>query len=110
MRARAFNLVTMAALTALLSGCSPAPVATPAKPVVVVVRFMKNGTVLWNGRAVDSAAFNRLLDDAAHQTPEPEIHLEPDRNADYAVLAKFLAAAQHKGVTHIGFTGIETMP
>jgi biopolymer transport protein ExbD len=99
-----------AALAALLFACSPAPVVTPAKPTVVVVRIMKNGAVLWNGRVVDTAAFNRLLDDAARQTPPPQIHLEPDRNASYTTVAEILAAAQRKGVTHIGFTGIEVMP
>jgi biopolymer transport protein ExbD len=110
MRAGALTVVMATAFAALLCGCSPAPVTTPPKPVVVVVRFVENGTVLWNGTAVDSATLDRLLDNAAHQTPPPQIHLEPDRRTDYAVIAKFLAAAQRKGVSHLGFTGIETMP
>jgi len=74
----------------------------------VVIRFTQDGTTLWNGAAVDSATLDRLLDRMASQTPAPQIHLQPDRNANYGVVAKFLASAQRAGVTHIGFTGIET--
>ncbi|HEX4301889.1 MAG TPA: biopolymer transporter ExbD [Rhizomicrobium sp.] len=97
------------AIALIVAACSPPPVQ-PAKPVIVVVHLTQNGTALWNGRAVDSATLDRLLDDAARQTPQPEIHLEADRRTDYSAVVKVLALIERKGVTHIGFTGIETMP
>ncbi len=93
----------------LLAACSPAP-PHPAAPVVVTVRIAQNGTVLWNGRAVDPATLDRLLDDAARQKPQPQVHLEPDRHANYDAVAGFMALAMRKGVHHLGFTGIEAMP
>ena len=45
--------------------------------------------------------------DAAQQTPQPEIHVKPDRLVSYDHVAEVLADAQRLGVTHIGFTGID---
>jgi biopolymer transport protein ExbD len=45
--------------------------------------------------------------DAANTRPLPEIQLDPNRLAKYDAVAMVLADAQHLGVTHIGFTGID---
>ena len=47
----------------------------------------------------------KLIDEGAQ--PEPEIQLNPNRLAKYDAVAMVLADAQHLGVTHIGFTGID---
>ena len=44
---------------------------------------------------------------AARSKPAPEIQLDPNRLAKYDAVAMVLADAQHLGVTHIGFTGID---
>jgi biopolymer transport protein ExbD len=47
------------------------------------------------------------FEDAAKKTPQPEIHVNPNRLAKYDAVAKVLADAQRLGATHIGFTGID---
>ena len=78
-------------------------------PVVVTLVVDFDGTILWNGTAVDRATLDQYLESAQSDDPQPEIHLQPNRLAKYNTVAMVLADAQRIGVTHIGFTGIETM-
>ena len=77
------------------------------KPVVVELGVDFDGTVTWNGTAVSRATLDSYLADAAKQDPQPEIHLNPNRLANYDAVARVLADAQRLGATHIGFAGIE---
>ena len=81
----------------------------PIPPVVVTLVVDFDGTILWNGTPVDRATLDHYLQSAASDDPQPEIHLQPNRLAKYDKVAMVLADAQRIGVTHIGFTGIETM-
>jgi len=81
----------------------------PTPPVVVTLEVDFDGTILWNGTAVDRATLDSYLQSASTDDPQPEIHLQPNRLAKYDRVAMVLADAQHIGVTHIGFTGIENM-
>ena len=56
----------------------------------------------WTAPTLDT----KLLE-AANTNPEPEIQIDPNRLAKYDSVAMVLADAQHLGVTHIGFTGID---
>ena len=53
------------------------------------------------------ATMDAYFEDAAKKTPQPEIHVNPNRLAKYDAVAKVLADAQRLGATHIGFTGID---
>ena len=66
-----------------------------------------DGTILWNGTAVDRATLDSYFLDAAQGDPQPEIHLEPNKLAKYDIVAKVLADAQRIGVKKIGFTGLD---
>ena len=66
-----------------------------------------DGTITWNGQAVDRPTMDSYFEDAARKDPQPEIQLDPNRLAKYDTVAMVLADAQHLGVTHIGFTGID---
>lgn len=82
----------------------------PERPPVVVTLVVDfDGTILWNGTPVDRATLDQYLESAYSDDPQPEIHLQPNRLAKYDTVAMVLADAQRIGVTHIGFTGIETM-
>ncbi len=83
----------------------PNPNAVQSEPVTLTVDF--DGTVLWNGTAVDRATMDAYLADAAKQDPQPEIHIDANRLAKYDAVARVLADAQRLGATHIGFTGID---
>ena len=77
------------------------------EPVVVDLGIDFDGTITWNGEKVDRAGLDTKLLEAAGGKPAPEIQLNPNRLAKYDTVAMVLADAQHLGVTHIGFTGID---
>ena len=87
----------------------PAPSATPPTviPETVELAVDFDGSITWNGAAVDRATMDSYFADAANKNPQPEIHLNPNRLAKYDAVAKVLADAQRLGVIHIGFTGID---
>jgi len=87
----------------------PRPNQAPptTEPVVVALGVDFDGSISWNGEKVDRAALDTKLYDASHQPTPPEIQIDPNRLAKYDSVAMVLADAQHLGVTHIGFTGID---
>ena len=84
---------------------NPNPPTVIPETVELVVDF--DGTVLWNGTAVDRGTMQAYMRDAALKTPQPEIHVSPNRLARYDAVARVLADAQRLGATSIGFTGID---
>jgi biopolymer transport protein ExbD len=88
------------------------PVGTPPppieKPVVITVDVDFDGTIYWNGDVVaDRAALESRLRDAAAQPVQPEVHLRPNKLAEYKDVAAVMAAAQRLGVTKLGLVGNE---
>ena len=77
------------------------------KPVVVDLTVDFDGTIFWNGSAVDRGTLDSYLLDASQSDPQPEIHLNPNKLAKYDIVAKVLADAQRIGVKKIGFTGLD---
>ena len=88
------------------------PVGTPPpqveKPVVITVDVDFDGTIYWNGDIVpDRAALETRLSDAAAQPVQPEVHLRPNKLAEYKDVAAVMASAQRLGVTKLGLVGNE---
>jgi biopolymer transport protein ExbD len=89
----------------LPTGKAPPP---PTPPEVIRIDVDFDGTVLWNGEKVMSKELleSRLAAVAAKAT-QPEVHLRPDRLANYANVAAVMASAQRLGVTKFGLIGNE---
>ena len=85
----------------------PNQLPPPTPPVTVELGVDFDGTITWNGQAVDRATLDGYLEKSAGDDPQPEIHVNPNRLAKYDAVARVLADAQRLGVTHIGFTGID---
>jgi len=87
----------------------PSPNQTPPTiiPESVDLGVDFDGTVTWNGTAVDRATMDSYFEGEATKVPQDEIHLNPNRLAKYDAVARVLADAQRLGATHIGFTGID---
>ena len=88
------------------------PIGNPPPPLVlpqvVKIDIDSSGTVYWNGEAVpDRAALEDKIRAAAAITPQPEVHLRPDKASKYAVAAGVMASAQRLGLTKIGIVGSE---
>jgi biopolymer transport protein ExbD len=88
------------------------PVGTPPppleQPVVVTIDVDFDGTVYWNGEAIPERALleERLLA-AAQMAVQPEVHLRPNKLAEYKDVAAVMASAQRLGVTKLGLVGNE---
>jgi biopolymer transport protein ExbD len=88
------------------------PVGTPPPPLtppeVLKVDIDDAGRIWWNGEVVsDRATLEDKLHNAALQPVQPEMHLRPDKNAKYEVVAAVMASSQRLGLTKIGIVGSE---
>lgn len=84
--------------------------APPPKdlPPIVNIEVDFDGTVLWNGVALDSReALERRLWNEAQNPLQAELHIRPNRLVEYKHVAGVLAAAQRLGITSIGVVGSE---
>jgi len=89
----------------------PAPNTKPplVTPPTVELGVDFDGTITWNGTAVDRATMDSYFADVGRKPndQQDEIHVSPNRLAKYDAVAKVLADAQRLGATHIGFSGID---
>jgi len=102
-------IMTLPKMTDAVKLDMPRPNQTqqPQPPVIVEVEVDFDGTVLWNGLPVDDATLASYFNTAASQSPQPEIHLRPNRRVKYDYVAKVLAMAQRLHVNKLGFVGSE---
>lgn len=85
---------------------NPPPPATP--PEVVKININANGTVSWNGEALDSKeVLESRLSSAASQAIQPELHVRPDKRVAYNSVVSVMAAVQKRGLTKVGLVGSE---
>jgi biopolymer transport protein ExbD len=78
------------------------------QPVVVTIDVDFDGTVFWNGELIpDRAALEERLTAAAQMAVQPEVHLRPNKLAEYKDVAAVMASAQRLGVTKLGLIGNE---
>lgn len=82
---------------------NPPPVTI--EPIQLEVDW--DGTVLWNGTPVNTASLEGYFRVEAAKNPQPELHVRPNRRANYDTVAKVLAMAQRNGMQRIGFVGNE---
>jgi biopolymer transport protein ExbD len=66
-----------------------------------------DGAIIWNGNLVKLEELEGYFRSEAARNPQPELHVRPDRRADYDTVAKVLALAQRNGMQRIGFVGNE---
>jgi biopolymer transport protein ExbD len=85
---------------------SPPPAET--RPEVVRIDIDARSTVRWNGSAVTGDAdLQQRLQDAAAQSPTPEVHVRPDPGASYDRFAAVMVAANRAGLQKLGVVGSE---
>jgi biopolymer transport protein ExbD len=88
------------------------PIGNPPPPLqlpeVVKLDIDDQSKVYWNGEVVDDrAVLETKMSEAAHQPVQPEVHLRPNKDASYGVVASVMASAQRLGLTKIGIVGSE---
>jgi biopolymer transport protein ExbD len=84
------------------------PPPPPVPPTVVTIDVDFDGAISWNGEAIpDEASLQSHFLSAAAQPDQPEIHLRPNKLANYKYVAHVLADAQRLGMTKLGIVGNE---
>ena len=79
----------------------------PLPPVVVNLGIDFDGTLSWNGTAVDRKTMQGYITEQAGEDPQPEVHISVDKFAKYAKVAETLADLQSRGLKKIGFINNE---
>ena len=87
------------------------PVGVPptnlVKPEKVQIDIDAKSVIYWQGLPVSLAELNTNMGMAGQLPVQPEIHIRPDKNAQYAVFASVLAASKRKGLTKMAVIGSE---
>jgi biopolymer transport protein ExbD len=84
------------------------PPARVTEPVVVTIDVDFDGTLFWNGtQLADKPALEALMQTAAAQPEQPEIHLRPNKLVAYRNVIAVMASAQRLGLNKIGLVGNE---
>jgi biopolymer transport protein ExbD len=80
------------------------PPPQDTRPEVIDLEIDFDGTMVWNGTVVPSlATLENYFVSESGKSPQPEIHLRPDRRVKYDSVARVLAAAQRNRMKKIGF-------
>jgi biopolymer transport protein ExbD len=103
-------IITLPVMTHAVKLDMPQSKNQPPPPVVVEPIQLEvdwDGTVIWNGTPVQLSALEGYFRVEAAKNPQPEVHVRPNRRANYDTVAKVLALAQRNGMQRIGFVGNE---
>jgi biopolymer transport protein ExbD len=103
-------IITLPVMTHAVKLDMPQSKNTNPPPVVIEPIQLEvdwDGTVIWNGTPVQLGALEGYFRVEAAKNPQPEVHVRPNRRANYDTVAKVLALAQRNGMQRIGFVGNE---
>jgi biopolymer transport protein ExbD len=103
-------IITLPVMTHAVKLDMPQSKNQPPPPVTVEPIQLEvdwDGTVIWNGTPVQLSALEGYFRVEAAKNPQPEVHVRPNRRANYDTVAKVLALAQRNGMQRIGFVGNE---
>lgn len=87
----------------------PTNVKPPVEPEIMKIDIDENSVVYMNGVAIQSGQqeLEYKLSELAKKEVQPEIHLRPNKNAKYEVVARVMATVQRLGLTKMGILGHE---
>lgn len=83
------------------------PPSQATKPIIVQIDIDARNTVYWQGSGVTSEQLNAKMTEAAQMDVQPEIHLRPNKDSQYSVVANVLAATKRMGLNKIAVIGSE---
>jgi len=79
------------------------------KPEHIEFGIRADGSLFWNGEAVDVDQLPARFAAAAQKQPPPEVHIRADRLAHYEKVAQVMATAARAGLVRIGFVSDPTV-
>ncbi len=98
-------IVTAPLLTHSVKIDLPKAASSPnvTRPEHVQLGIRADGSLRWNGVAVEMKELESHFSAAAMQQPQPELHIRADRQVAYERVAQAMSAAARAGLTRIGF-------
>jgi biopolymer transport protein ExbD len=104
-------IITLPVMSHAVKLDMPRPTSNPPPPTEVIEPIRLDidwdGSIIWNGSLVQLDQLEGYFSTEARKNPQPELHVRPDRRANYDTVAKVLALAQRNGMQRIGFVGNE---
>jgi biopolymer transport protein ExbD len=79
------------------------PATPPAPPPVHRLDILASGALRWDGQAVEAATLPGRFQQMAADPARPELHLNPEAEANYGQIDAILAMILRAGVTRLGF-------
>lgn len=80
---------------------NPNPPAEPPPVVKLYIEF--DGSLLWNGSPIDYATLRDYVAVENAKDPQPEVHVDAHRRAQYLYVADVLFTLQRGGLQKVGF-------
>jgi biopolymer transport protein ExbD len=99
-------LITVPVITKHINVNLPdaANVATQTKPENIVIAVTANGDIYWNNAKVaDSQELISKIKEKAVVKPQPEIHINADKDAFFQSVGRVLYAISRGGIVKVGF-------
>lgn len=84
-----------------------APPTSQVMPEKVQIDIDAKSQVFWQGVAVSDAELDARMQSVQLLHPQPELHIRPDKAAQYAVFARVLANSRRVGLNKIAVIGAE---
>jgi biopolymer transport protein ExbD len=104
-------IITLPVMSHAVKLDMPRPSQSPPPPDEIIEPIRLDidwdGSIIWNGQLVPLSQLEPYFQNEALKKPQPELHVRPDRRANYDTVAKVLALAQRSGMQRIGFVGNE---
>jgi biopolymer transport protein ExbD len=79
------------------------PVTDQPDPITVSIDY--SGGISWNGASITRADLDARFAAEARKAQQAELHIHPDHDAAYGVVAHVMAAAQREGLKRMGVVG-----
>ena len=79
------------------------PATPPAPPPVHRLDILASGALRWDGRPVDAGTLPARFSAIAADPARPELHLNPDAEANYGQVDAILAQIKRARITRLGF-------
>jgi biopolymer transport protein ExbD len=87
------------------------PVGTPptnlTPPEKIQIDIDDKSVVYWQGLPVSGAELEEKMNIISAMTPQPEVHIRPNKDCSYAVFANVLSTSKRKGLNKMAVIGHE---
>ncbi len=84
-----------------------APPSTLIKPEKIQIDIDARSLVYWQGLPVTAGELDEKMKAISPLPMQPEVHIRPHKNSQYAVFANVLASSKRQGLTKIAVIGHE---